>query len=156
MKGRGGEEDDRYAGKAGKFERLDDDDDETGAARSIEGWVIIVSGVHEEAQEDDIFEAFSEYGDIKNLHLNLDRRTGFVKGYAFIEYENKQEADVAIKSMDGNTLLDHKLDVSWASSGISRAPSAKVEAPMSSQSVQQVEAFLTDSDFAHSTMTAVP
>jgi len=75
-----------------------------------------VSGVHEEAQEDDIFEAFSEYGDIKNLHLNLDRRTGFVKGYAFIEYENKQEADVAIKSMDGNTLLDHKLDVSWVSS----------------------------------------
>ena len=39
-------------------------------------------------------------------------------------------------------------------SRISRAPSAKVEAPMSSQSVQ-VEAFLTDS-FAHSTMTAVP
>ncbi|CAE7562504.1 Y14A, partial [Symbiodinium pilosum] len=93
VKGRGGEEDDRYAGKAGKFERLDDDDDETGAARSIEGWVVIVSGVHEEAQEDDIFEAFSEYGDIKNLHLNLDRRTGFVKGYAFIEYENKQEEE---------------------------------------------------------------
>ncbi|CAJ1406584.1 unnamed protein product [Effrenium voratum] len=114
MKGRGGEDDDRYAGKAGKFDRLDDDDDETGAARSIEGWVIIVAGVHEEAQEDDIFEAFSEYGDIKNLHLNLDRRTGFVKGYAFIEYENKQEADAAIKSMDGNTLLDHKLDVHWA------------------------------------------
>ena len=36
------QEDDRYAGKAGKFERLDDDDDETGAARSIEGWVVIV------------------------------------------------------------------------------------------------------------------
>ncbi|CAE7779975.1 nudC [Symbiodinium sp. CCMP2592] len=93
---------------------LRDAEDETGAARSIEGWVVIVSGVHEEAQEDDIFEAFSEYGDIKNLHLNLDRRTGFVKGYAFIEYENKQEADAAIKGMDGNTLLDHKLDVSWA------------------------------------------
>lgn len=36
--------------QAGKFERLDDDDDDTGAARSIEGWVVIVSGVHEEAQ----------------------------------------------------------------------------------------------------------
>eukprot|EP00931_Biecheleriopsis_adriatica_P003330 TRINITY_DN10483_c0_g1_i7.p1 TRINITY_DN10483_c0_g1~~TRINITY_DN10483_c0_g1_i7.p1 ORF type:complete len:143 (+),score=47.86 TRINITY_DN10483_c0_g1_i7:81-509(+) len=113
VKGRGGEEDDRYAGKAGNFETLADDDDGA-AARSIEGWVVIVSGVHEEAQEDDVFEAFAEFGDIKNLHLNLDRRTGFVKGYAFIEYEAKKEADAAIKGMDGQSLLDSKLSVNWA------------------------------------------
>merc|ERR1712048_351721 len=104
---------DRYAGKAGQFESLAQDD-EAGPARSIEGWVIIVSGVHEEAQEDDVFEAFAEYGDIKNLHLNLDRRTGFVKGYSFIEYESKREAEEAIKSMNGQVLLDQKLAVSWA------------------------------------------
>merc|ERR1712113_1278515 len=104
----------RYAGKAGAFESLPHDDDATGPARSIEGWVIIVSGVHEEAQEDDVFEAFAEFGDIKNLHLNLDRRTGFVKGYAFIEYETKQEAAQAIKGMDGQVLLEQKLQVHWA------------------------------------------
>merc|ERR1712014_153850 len=97
----------------GQFETLGHDE-EAGPARSIEGWVIIVSGVHEEAQEDDVFEAFAEYGDIKNLHLNLDRRTGFVKGYSFIEYESKQEADAAIKGMDGQMLLDSRLSVSWA------------------------------------------
>merc|ERR1719499_2037180 len=114
IKGRGAEEDDRYAGKAGLFESLPQNDDEGGPARSIEGWVIIVSGVHEEAQEDDVFEAFAEFGDIKNLHLNLDRRTGFVKGYAFIEYESKKEAEAAIKGMDAQVLLEHKLSVSWA------------------------------------------
>jgi len=114
IKGRGAEQDDRYTGRAGAFESLPDEGDSTGPARSIEGWVIVVSGVHEEAQEDDVFEAFAEYGDIKNLHLNLDRRTGFVKGYSFIEYETKKEAEAAIKGMNGSSLLDQRLSVDWA------------------------------------------
>merc|ERR1719215_912471 len=114
IKGRGAEQDDRYTGRAGAFESLPDEGDATGPARSIEGWVMVVSGVHEEAQEDDVFEAFAEYGDIKNLHLNLDRRTGFVKGYSFIEYGSKKEAEAAIKGMNGASLLDQRLSVDWA------------------------------------------
>lgn len=74
----------------------------------------MVNGIHKEAQEDDVLDKFSDAGEVKNINLNLDRRTGFVKGYALIEYASKKEADAAIAELDGSELLGEKLSVSYA------------------------------------------
>lgn len=88
-----------------------------GPVQSVEGWVVVVTGLHEETQEEDVTDAFSDAiggGPINMVRLNLDRKTGNCKGYALVEYDKQTDAQDAINKLHGTDLLGKTIGVQWA------------------------------------------
>ena len=59
-------------------------------------------------------DAFEDFGRLVDVQLPIDRRTGYVKGYALVQFAKKDEARAALSEMDGADLLGEILSVTWA------------------------------------------
>lgn len=53
-----------------------------------------------------VAEIFGVYGSIRSVEMPADRvHTHLSRGYAYVEFENADDAEKAIKHMDGGTLF---------------------------------------------------
>ncbi|KAF1981666.1 RNA-binding domain-containing protein [Aulographum hederae CBS 113979] len=84
------------------------------AIRSTEGWSVMVTGIHEDCPEEDLHDFFDNFGAVKNLFMPTDRRTGYTKGYALVEYATVEEAMVAVQSAPKEELFERTLHVDFA------------------------------------------
>ena len=64
--------------------------------------------------EEQLRSKFSEFGAIKECNLIIDKFSGQSKGFAFVEYENHEDAPKAIEAMDGYWLSSRQLKVNEA------------------------------------------
>lgn len=81
-----------------------------------------MTNLNPETSEDDLHDCFADYGTVTSIHLNLDRRTGYVKGYALVEFAEEREAIEAVKGVDGQEIAERKVHVDFAIKKPPRAP----------------------------------
>ena len=64
--------------------------------------------------ENDLRNAFSEFGEVSSVKIITDRFSGRPKGFGFVEMPDNSEADQAIKALNGKVLNGRSIKVSQA------------------------------------------
>ena len=87
---------------------------------------LYVGNLGYETQEEGLRTAFAAYGEVASVAVITDRDTGRSRGFGFVEMPKQEEAQAAMKAMDGASLDGRSLMVNEArdrGATPSRAPS---------------------------------
>ena len=75
---------------------------------------IYVGNLSREVTEDDLREAFEEFGQVASVTLIKDKFSGESRGFGFVEMPAKAEAQSAINGLNGKELKGETLNVNEA------------------------------------------
>ena len=75
---------------------------------------IYVGNLPYSVTEDDLREAFSEFGELESVTVITDKFSGQSKGFGFVEMQNNSEADTAIKALNDSSLQGRNIKVNQA------------------------------------------
>jgi len=83
------------------------------AATNGSGWCIFVYNLAPETEENILWQLFGPFGAVQNVKVIRDLQTNKCKGFGFVTMTNYEEALVAIQSLNGYTLGNRVLQVSF-------------------------------------------
>lgn len=75
---------------------------------------IYVGNLSYQVTEEDLKQAFAEYGKVNRVQLPTDRETGRPRGFAFVEMSTETEETAAIEALDGAEWMGRDLRVNKA------------------------------------------
>ncbi|XP_076635695.1 ELAV-like protein 2 isoform X11 [Colletes latitarsis] len=84
-----------------------------GHAMNGSGWCIFVYNLAPETEENVLWQLFGPFGAVQSVKVIRDLQTNKCKGFGFVTMTNYDEAVVAIQSLNGYTLGNRVLQVSF-------------------------------------------
>jgi cold-inducible RNA-binding protein len=75
---------------------------------------IYVGNISYDASEEDLMEAFGQYGEVTSCKIIIDRETGRSRGFGFVEMANDDEGREAIENLDRAEVAGRELKVNEA------------------------------------------
>lgn len=73
-----------------------------------------VTNLSEDVVEQDLLDLFGPFGHVQRIFIAKDRETGESRGFAFVNFSHREDAQNAINTLDGFGYANLILSVSWA------------------------------------------
>lgn len=83
---------------------------------------LYVGGLPYATTDNELKEAFSQFGDVDSATVILDKMTGRSKGFGFVELADDSAADKAVETMNGSDFGGRKIIVNEARPMEARPP----------------------------------
>ena len=83
---------------------------------------LYVGNLSYSVRDDDLQQQFSSFGHVQSAKVMMERDTGRSKGFGFVEMSSSQEAEAAIRRMNGQNMGGRDLMVNIARPMEARAP----------------------------------
>ena len=72
---------------------------------------IYVGNLAYEVQDEDLNEAFAQFGEVESARVIMDRESGRSRGFGFVKMPNREEAEAAVEALNDSELQGRPLRV---------------------------------------------
>lgn len=75
---------------------------------------LFVGSLSYDCTEEELKELFEQYGSVVSARIIMDRETGRSRGFGFVEMSSNDEAETAMRQLDGNSVRGRTIVVNAA------------------------------------------